>query len=173
MDSSKWISKKIALLGSHAVGKTSLISQFVEQKFPESYLTTIGLKVDKKSVEVDDYTVDMVIWDIAGQDNLAQIPHYYINGCSGIIYVIDITRPSTFEDLGAKIEMIKGMAKDAEIIVTANKKDLLSAEELEATLANIEPRPQFATSAKFGENVEELFHSLAENMIKSHESQGA
>ena len=49
MDSTKWISKKIALLGSHAVGKTSLISRFVFQRFPESYLTTIGLKVDKKT----------------------------------------------------------------------------------------------------------------------------
>ena len=64
------ISKKIAILGSHAVGKTSLISRFVEQKFPEKYLTTIGLKVDKKTVKLEDYTVDLVIWDIAGQDEM-------------------------------------------------------------------------------------------------------
>lgn len=170
MDSTKWISKKIALLGSHAVGKTSLISRFVFQRFPESYLTTIGLKVDKKTVETQGYRVDLVIWDIAGQENFANIPHYYLNGCSGVIYVADLSRPSTYKDIRGQLTLLKGIVPNTEIVVVANKKDLLTPEELEKAIETFSVRPDIATSAKAGENVEEAFQLLTEKLIKRHES---
>ncbi|MDB4286320.1 GTP-binding protein, partial [bacterium] len=164
-------SKKIALLGSHAVGKTSLISQFIYQKFPESYLTTIGLKVDKKTIEIDGYRVDLVIWDIAGQENASNVPHYYLKGCSGIIYVVDLTRPSTYSTLESQLVMLRGMVGDAEIEIAANKKDLLNEEELEKALEEMPIQPTIVTSAKLGENVEEMFITLAKQLILKHESQ--
>ncbi|MDW3650684.1 MAG: Rab family GTPase [Bacteroidia bacterium] len=170
MDSTNWISKKIALLGYHAVGKTSLISQFVEQKFPESYLSTIGLKVDKKTVELGDHRLELIIWDIAGQENMAHIPQYYLNGCGGFIYVIDVSRPSTYEDLKTKLHMIQSMVPGAEMVIAANKKDLLSASELEEVLASCEIRPDISTSAKENDNVEDLFNMLASKLLAAHES---
>ena len=139
MDSTKRISKKIALLGSHAVGKTSLISRFVEHKFPENYMTTIGLKVDKKTAEIGEYTIDMVIWDIAGQD----------------------------DQLSTQIGMLKGMLPKASFVIAANKKDLLSPEELAAVLDSCSVTPDLATSAKTGELVDELFLQLGAKMIEA------
>ncbi|MFK7924515.1 MAG: Rab family GTPase [Bacteroidia bacterium] len=173
MDSTKWISKKIALLGNHAVGKTSLISRFVENKFPEAYLTTIGLKVDKKTIEIDGYKIDLVIWDIAGQENLANIPHYYLNGCSGYIYVVDLTRPSTYENLQSQTLLLKGILPEAETVLTGNKCDLLKEDELKVILEDFNIQPDKLTSAKTGENVEELFMQLARKLIHQHETQGS
>ncbi len=173
MDSTKWISKKIALLGSHAVGKTSLISRFVYSTFPENYLTTIGLKVDKKSVFSGDYKIDMVIWDIAGQDQLENVPAYYLNGCSGIIYVVDLTRPSTYEQLDSKIAELNNMIHDVQIVTAANKSDLLQEDELAGTLKQFGIQPDVISSAKLGKGVEEMFKLLAEKLVKHHESQGA
>lgn len=173
MDSTKWISKKIALLGNHAVGKTSLISRFVENKFPESYLTTIGLKVDKKTITVDDYNVDLVIWDIAGQENLANIPHYYLNGCSGFIYVVDLSRPSTYESLQSQVMLLNGILPGAEMVLAANKKDLLSEPELTEVLENFGLQPDICTSAKTGELVDDLFLMLGRKLVKQHETQGS
>ena len=173
MSSTKWVSKKVAILGSHAVGKTSLINQFIYKKFPENYLTTIGLKVDKKTVETDDYQLDMIIWDIAGQEDMAKVPHYYLNGCSGIIYVVDLTRPPTYEHIKNQLDTIrKTVGKDIDMLVAGNKSDLLSASEIEHITANMEVAPDKVTSAKYGENVEALFLILANKLIQ-RESQKA
>ena len=174
MDSTKWISKKIALLGSHGVGKTSLINQFVFQKFPENYLTTIGLKVDKKTLEIDDFRVDLVIWDIAGQDHMANIPHYYLNGCSGVIFVVDLSRPSTYIGSQSQIAAIQAVVgEEAEVMVAGNKSDLLEPAELERVKEEIPIQPDFLTSAKMGENVDPLFYTLADRLLRKHVSQGA
>lgn len=172
MDTTNWISKKIALLGSHAVGKTSLINQFVYNKFPESYLTTIGLKVDKKTVESGTYRVDMVIWDIAGQDNMANIPHYYLKGCSGVIYVTDLSRPGTYQHVAEHVAQLREMLPDADLIIAGNKADLLSPEELQAALAAMPLKPDFVTSALKMMNVAEMFMEMAGRLVKAHESQG-
>ena len=169
----KWVSTKIAVLGAHAVGKTSLISQFVEQKFPEEYLTTIGLKVDKKVVELDNGTMDLVIWDIAGQDNFHNIPMYYLNDCKGFLIVSDLTRPSTFSKTAADIEsMVQSLQQPACIIFLFNKMDLLSPEELQQadhflkeTCAS-KNYQYLLTSAKTRENVDEAFISIAHEILR-------
>ncbi|MEM7659822.1 MAG: Rab family GTPase [Bacteroidota bacterium] len=163
----KRISKKIAILGSHAVGKTSLISRFVEKKFPEKYLTTIGLKVDKKTVEIEDHIIDMVIWDIAGQEDMSKIPPYYLNGCSGYIFVVDVSRPATYEQLGTQIPMLKSMLPNAAYVIAANKMDLMSEEELTTLLASFSEPADMATSAKTGNQVDELFLRLGAKMLES------
>lgn len=171
MDSTNRINKKVALLGSHAVGKTSLISQFVYQKFSEKYLTTIGLKVDKKTVDYKDQQVNLVIWDIAGQDKTSAVPHYYLRGCSGIIYVTDMTRESTFEDLDQKVKELKELVKGVEILVAANKSDLLTEAEQQAAIERMPVKPTFMTSAKTGLNVEEMFLFLAHTLVGGKEEE--
>lgn len=169
MDSNKWISKKIVIVGSHAVGKTSLISRFVYQKFPENYLTTIGLKVDKKSVELENATVDLIIWDIAGHDNITRIPQYYLNGCSGLIFVFDLTRPITFQNIEQQIKLLRGIVgEEAILILAGNKTDLFTDEELAGLMTKLPVKPHFTTSAKSGTNVEALFKELATQMIARH-----
>ncbi|MEM6262807.1 MAG: Rab family GTPase [Bacteroidota bacterium] len=173
MSSTKSVSKKIALIGSHAVGKTSLVSQFIHNKFPEEYLTTIGLKVDKKTVVIDNFQLDMVIWDIAGQDDADNVPHYYLRGCSGIILVTDLSRPNTYKKLKEQASMLKGLIPNVEIVIAANKKDLLTAEEITRVTGEYPLPPDAVTSAKLGEGVEEMFIEMAKKLLAQHDTQGA
>lgn len=168
MDSTKGISKKIALLGSHAVGKTSLISRFVTRQFPKEYLTTIGLRVDEKVVQLGDTTVDLILWDIAGQDDPVRIPHYYLNGAHGYIFVVDLSRPSTWQDMPHQLSVLEGIMPNARRLIVGNKKDLLDEQELSSL--NLPVVPDFLTSALTGEQVDAMFHELATLMLRSDES---
>jgi len=167
MVSTKWISKKVAVVGSHAVGKTSLITRFVYKKFPENYLTTIGLKVDKKTVVLETYQVDMIIWDIAGRENMARIPQYYLQGCSGVIFVCDLSRPKTFQQLETQLAKLRQtVGHNTVLLIAANKSDLLKPEDLEKLQRQISVQLDVITSAKSGENVEYLFTTLAKKLIE-------
>lgn len=84
------INKKVILLGKYGVGKTSLIKQYVYQQFSEAYLTTIGVKIDKKIVLVNNNTVNLLIWDIAGESEQVKVPHTYKMGAHAIIYVLTL-----------------------------------------------------------------------------------
>lgn len=161
----KTISKKIILLGHFGVGKTSLVQQFVHSQFSEKYLTTIGVKIDKKVVQVGDRQLNMLIWDIAGSDNQKHTPKSYLLGSAGAIFVTDLTRPSTFQDLGVELEKIRSMVTGVPIKVVANKMDLFSPEALADRLAEYPSQPDFVTSAKMGKKVEELFFDLAESIL--------
>ena len=79
------IQKKICLLGGFGVGKTSLVAQFVHSLFSDKYLTTIGVKIEKKSVPVDETQVELVIWDIYGHDDFQKLRTSYLRGASGYL----------------------------------------------------------------------------------------
>ena len=79
------------MLGGFSVGKTSLIKRFVESVFSEKYLTTVGVKIDKKTVDVQGRSVNLILWDIAGEDDTATIRMSYLRGCSGYLRVADGT----------------------------------------------------------------------------------
>ena len=160
------ISKKVILTGSFGVGKTSLFNQFIHQKFSDKYLTTIGVKVNKKTVTVNNEAVSLLIWDIAGEVSPDKVPNTYFLGASGILYVVDLSRPLTYNDVSSHIEYLKELIPGSIIKLVANKKDLLSESELEEVIKNIELPVDSITSAKTGENVEELFLSLSKEMIE-------
>lgn len=159
------ISKKVILVGHFGVGKTSLIRRFVHQKFSDDYLTTIGVKIDKKVLKVDNMEVTLIIWDIAGETNQAKIPKSYQLGAHGILYVFDITRPSTYQNLHEQLDYLKGVLPNAPVKIIANKKDLVSAEKQEEVLNDIDFDGIYTSSAKTGESVEEIFEALAKAMV--------
>ncbi len=159
------ISKKVILVGHFGVGKTSLIRRFVHQKFSDDYLTTIGVKIDKKVLKVDNMEVTLIIWDIAGETNQAKIPKSYQLGAHGILYVFDITRPSTYQNLREQLDYLKGVLPNAPVKIIANKKDLVSAEKQQELLSDIDLEGIYTSSAKTGESVEEIFEALAKAMI--------
>ena len=92
------IQKKICLLGASSVGKTSLIRQFVDGIFNERYLTTIGVKVDKKLVEHNGEQIQFILWDIEGNDRYNLFQERYLRGAAAYIIVVDQTRMSSFLD---------------------------------------------------------------------------
>lgn len=159
------ISKKVILIGHFGVGKTSLIRRFVHQKFSDEYLTTIGVKIDKKVLDLDGLEMTMIIWDIAGETNQNKVPKSYQLGAHGVLYVFDISRPSTYENLHEQLDYLKGLLPLAPIEVIANKKDLLSDEEQAKVLDSIMHPSIHTSSAKTGENVEQIFQSLGKAML--------
>src|SRR5258708_19240545 len=91
------LQKKICMLGGFSVGKTSLVKRFVASVFSESYLTTVGVKIDKKTVDLGDRTVNLILWDVAGEDDVSTLRMSYLRGSAGYVLVADGTRPSTLE----------------------------------------------------------------------------
>lgn len=160
------ISKKVVITGHFGVGKTSLFNRFISNTFNEKYLTTIGVRVDKKTVIVDNVEISLVIWDLAGEVSQEKVPRSYFLGASAIIYVFDLSRPATFSRLDDDIQYIETVLPSVLIRKVANKKDLVSDETLKAIYK--QARPHIFTSARTGENVEELFDGIARILIAPH-----
>ena len=163
------IKKKICMLGAFSVGKTSLVQRFVKSMFSDKYLTTVGVKIDKKSVSVNGKDVDLLLWDIYGEDEFQKVKTSYLRGASGYFLVIDGTRKNTLDtafDLQKRAEDAVGSIP---FILLFNKSDLTDEWEIEdETFENL-TRDGFTvmkTSAKTGEMVEEAFLSLAEKMLE-------
>lgn len=165
-------SSKICILGDFAVGKTSTIERFVNNHFSDKYLTTIGVKVDTKEIQLpDDITLKLIIWDTAGTDRFGEIEFAYLRGASAYIFVADGTRAQTVSsalDLKKQTEEHYG---EVPSVFLLNKSDLKHAweitEEQQQTLRENWP-DIFVTSAKTGEKVDEAFANLGE-MIAERE----
>lgn len=157
---------KVLLTGNFGVGKTSLFQRFILSKFDERYLTTIGVKVDKKQVHLPEDIVEIFLWDVAGEVSQDKVPISYFLGAHGIIYVFDLTRPLTYQNLEKDITYLKKLAPKAIIKIVGNKKDLVTDEQIEQVSGVLAIPYNMVTSAKTGENVEELFVDLASEMFK-------
>jgi len=163
------IQKKVCLLGTSGVGKTSLVAQFVHSMFSEKYLTTVGVKIDKKTVTVDGTEVTLVIWDLAGDDDFQRLQTSYLRGTSGYLLVADGTRRVTLDQA---LELQKRVAETLggpPFLLALNKADLTAQWEVEeARLASLAAQnfSVLKTSAKEGAGVEEAFAELARRMIQ-------
>lgn len=166
---------KIVLLGDFAVGKTSLIKRFVFDEFNDSYLTTIGVKVTRKEADIKDRgRADLLLWDIAGSDRFNVISPEYIKGAAGGIIVADVTRKDTVYNIAVNAEVIEKINPQALIAVALNKTDLSNdpgvnmklAEEIIKEFPLNWCEPVMLTSAKNGNNVENLLLNLATSIIK-------
>ncbi len=158
-------SKKVILLGNFGVGKTSLVRQYVFRKFSDDYMTTIGVRIDKKMVAVNGQEVSMIIWDVAGESTHQKIPNSYKLGAHGIIYVIDVLRPSTYLSIEKEISSLEDLLPNVPIVKVANKIDLLTEKERIEIVNNLPLNDYILCSAKNGSNVEVAFNKLAESLI--------
>ena len=158
------IQKKICMLGATGVGKTSLVSRFVLSVFSETYLTTIGVKVDKKLVSVDGIDLTMMLWDIYGQDEFQTVRTSYLRGAAGYLLVADGTRPRTLDTARELQKTSAGVIGQVPFILVLNKADLADDWHIDDRalwkMAE-EGWPVVKTSAKTGAGVEEAFLKLA------------
>ena len=163
------IQKKVCLLGAYGVGKTSLVSRFVHSMFSEKYMTTIGVKIDKKSIELETDKVELVIWDIYGQDDFQKVRMSYLRGAAGYLLVLDGTRGGTLDiALGLQDSAEKTVGK-VPFIVVVNKADLSGQWEIsDRDLMQLTNRGWrvIKTSAKTGGAVEAAFSTLAHAMVQ-------
>lgn len=160
-------SKKIILLGHFGVGKSSLIRQFVENTFTSDYKVTIGVHILKKEVEVaPDETVSLIIWDLEGYDDIKKTRASYLLGTHGFIYVFDITRPATFKNLENDIEYLTNQYANTPLKIVGNKADLVTKTYLKENKDTFGIKPDYFTSAKTGDKVDDLFTALAKELSK-------
>ena len=163
------LQKKICMLGGFSVGKTSLVRRYVQSIFSDTYLTTVGVKIDKKTVALGDRPVSLILWDLAGEDDLASLRLSYLRGAAGYVLVADGTRPATLEialSIRKRVEVDYGALPFAMLI---NKYDLqdqwaISEEKLEELRRDgwwVRP-----SSARTGEGVEDAFTDLAQRVTR-------
>lgn len=156
------------MLGSSAVGKTSLVRHYVDGIFSEKYLTTLGVKIDKKQLTVQNKDFQFILWDIEGTDKYSAFQPRYLRGASALILVTDCTRIQTYIDAADIFKQARAVT-NVPIVLVINKIDLESHWQLnEQTL--FDPEQDFInviyTSAKTGQSVEQLFQAIGEYFVK-------
>ncbi|MCP4140634.1 MAG: GTP-binding protein [Chloroflexi bacterium] len=165
------IQKKICLLGDFSVGKTSLTERFVYNRFSERYISTIGVKISRKSIVISpEVTLNILIWDLAGSEEFTGVQSSYIQGAKGAIFVCDLTRPKTLESLEKYNRQLEDATPNIPIALVGNKTDLASECKIDRYSLEKEAR-KFntiaitTTSAKTGRNVESIFEALAKELV--------
>jgi small GTP-binding protein len=162
------IQKKVCLMGSFATGKTSLVSRFVKSIFSERYLTTVGVKIDKKEIDLGGQAVSLILWDLHGEDELQTLRTSYLRGSSGYLLVVDGTRRATLDtaiDLQRDAEACLGRIP---FVLALNKSDLRPDWDLPDSIVEglaAQGWTIVRTSAKTGEGVEDALRTLARLMI--------
>ena len=157
------LQKKICLLGAFGVGKTSLTRRFVDSIFSDTYLTTVGVKIDKKTVAVNGNSVNLLIWDIAGEDEVSAVRTSYLRGAAGYLLVVDVTRAQTLAVAKSISERVAKEVGDVPFLCLLNKTDVEEWDISDAHIEEIELQgwTVLRTSAKTGAGVEAAFSDLA------------
>ncbi|HUJ41502.1 MAG TPA: Rab family GTPase [Candidatus Acidoferrales bacterium] len=161
--------KKICMLGSFSVGKTSLVRRYVQSIFDDKYLTTVGVKVDKKQIQVGAHTVIMMLWDIYGEDDFQKLRMSYLRGANGYLLVADGTRRATFEKALEIHARVQSGPDAAPAVLVVNKVDLAADWEVTPEmLEDLRTRGwrHLESSAKTGQGVELAFQALATMMLE-------
>lgn len=162
--------KKICLLGSYGVGKTSLVARFIHSMFADKYHTTVGVKIDKKVLDVNGREITLMLWDMAGEEDGAPVKLNQVRDASGYLLVADGTRSRTLDVARNIQQRVESEVGSRPFLLLVNKADLRETwaipdsawEELSAAGWTV-----LETSAKSGQHVEEAFLSLASRMLKA------
>lgn len=168
----KLLKYKLILVGEAAVGKTSIISRFVNNQFDKKYKCTIGSEFKLKTFNLEDYGIQMEIYDTCGTEKFRAITRQYYRNTDGIFLIFDLTNPISFTKLDDWIVDIKNSApRDSVIFVIGNKKDLEDARNvskwvIENNLRKNKIDNYFETSALTGDGVELTFKAMAKVLLE-------
>ena len=163
------IQKKICMLGTFAVGKTSLVRRFVESIYSSKYHTTVGVKVDKKIVKVGSEDVALLLWDIEGTESDHEFRKSYLRGAAGYLLVVDGTRRDTLYKALALQTRAEETIGAVPFLLLMNKSDLADMWQIESREREALQQKNWTvidTSAKTGRGVEEAFLALAEKLME-------
>jgi small GTP-binding protein len=162
------LQKKICMVGMFGTGKTCLVQRYVHSMFSVKYLTTVGVKIDRREVQANGQPVTLMLWDLEGRDETRNINPSYLKGAHGVLYVVDGTRRDTFDKMFEMYDLVTKTLGDVPSIVALNKSDLTDQWQLKreddrrlAAAGHV----SLLTSAKSGAGVEAAFQRLAEAAV--------
>jgi small GTP-binding protein len=158
------LQKKVCMLGGFSVGKTSLVKRYVESIFSEAYLTTVGVKIDKKTIALADKTLSLILWDLAGEDDINSLRMSYLRGSAGYVLVADGTRPSTLEVALTLRQRVEADYGQLPFVLLLNKNDLQERWAIgDADIDDLRQQGWWvrSSSARTGEGVDDAFNDLA------------
>lgn len=164
------IQKKICMLGGFAVGKTSLVSRFVSSIFSDKYHTTVGVKVDRKPVKLGDTEMNLLLWDLYGDDDFQKMRASYLRGSAGYLLVVDGTRAATLDTAISLQQLAESTIGKVPFVLALNKSDLDAEWQLDqAAILKLAKQGWkiIRTSAKTGAGVEDTFVNLARDMLNA------
>lgn len=163
------ITKKICLLGSVCVGKTSLVRRFVYSCFSDDYESTIGVKLHKKSLQLDSNDLNLIVWDIQGEDRYDKVLVSFLKGLSGFMLVVDVTQPESAQVAIELRERVESNFGSLPHVVVYSKCDLVPDDGIAGLKESLESKAcgVLRTSSFTGEGVEEAFSSIARSMLSA------
>ena len=162
---------KVIICGDGMVGKTSLILRFTENVFKRMYISTLGVSVSEKVIKVNDNLIQLILWDIAGQQKFDKMRSAFYKGACGILLVFDLTNSNTFHNI---MNWYNDIKKEIEVgnngILIGNKSDMNKLRKISydsaSQLASDINFDYFETSALSGTNVEKAFKGLAQKLYQ-------
>lgn len=162
---------KILILGDQAVGKSSLLMRYVDDKFTLNMMGTAGIDCKRKVVEYKKHKVNLIFFDSAGHERFRHITETYYKGSKGIILVYDATDKNSFNNVSGWISNIRENSdSNAELVIVGNKIDLPDKVVSETEMKELSEKYNikvFEVSAKTGENVDTAFFSLITNIMEN------
>ena len=171
----KKIKIKVTIIGDGSVGKTSLIQKFTQGTFKTDYIKTIGAQLTNYETEIDDYRIELIFWDIAGQDNFHFLrPSFYrYSKAAIIVYSLeenDLGRRS-FDHISTWYKDVKQFCGEVPVVLFANKVDLINEQSLDKTrIQNLVKELNFIgyyiTSARTGQGLESAFNDLIKERLR-------
>jgi len=155
---------KIVIVGSEAVGKSTLVEMYSKGKFEEIYKPTIGVSIKEKKLQISkDYNLFLYLLDLGGLKSFAKIRKFYYNYSDAVLILFDYAKMETFNKISYWIEESRHFVKDKSIpiVLIGNKIDLAeNREDIKIKAKNLADQyniPFFETSAYTGEGIDELF----------------
>ena len=162
------LQKKICMVGMYGTGKTCLVQRYVHSLFSVKYLTTVGVKIDRREVQANGQPMMLMLWDLEGRDDTRDINTSYLKGAHGVLYVVDGTRRDTFDKMFEIRDLVTSTIGEVPSVVALNKSDLTDQWQLKPAddrrLAD-KRCASLLTSAKSGAGVEAAFQQLADAIV--------
>ena len=163
---------KIVVVGDCAVGKSNILSRYINNQFSKESKSTIGVELSSKCFKIDNKVIKINIWDTAGQERFTSITSAYYKGAKGALIVYDITRQDTFDNIDKWLRELRlKINADIKVFIIGNKSDLsllrqVDYEEAKRKAEKLKVK-LYETSALDSKNINEAFKTLIIDIYRS------